>query len=154
MRFLLVLLISMMAVLGCESETVVTNNITLPSSPTPIFQPQVPVQTPIQQVPCTFTTPTTQCPPSQLDPPARRVPEIMSFGSDSPRVSRHGFATLRWEVSDFNAQVRIDPNIGSVSTVGFIVVFLTQTTTYTLTARNSLGIAQRQFTIFVSQETD
>ena len=146
------LLCCCIGVMGCESDTVVTNNITLPTGPSVI--------------PFTNSSPTCQsgqsaCPPCPTGQscngtgnPIGRTPEIMSFSSDTPRVTKNNPVVLRWETSDPTASVRIDPNIGSVSPVGFIVLFPSITTTYTLTARNSSGIAQRQLTIFVfSPET-
>ena len=141
--------------IGCEPQTIVTTNLTSPTSPSSIIFPQNQTQTPTQS--CT-TTPTGQltCPPcttgncnGQNDQTSRRAPEILNFGADSIKVRTGGAATLRWEISDINANVRIDPGIGSVGTVGFALVFPQETTTYTLTARNSLGIAQRQLTIYV-----
>ena len=142
-------------VAACSPDTIVTTTIT---SPTPVFTPVVTGvsnQNPTQNCPtgnCQSTCPTGNCTGTgtpNLGSPASRSPEILSFGSDTARIAKHNAAVLRWEISDTSANVRIDPSIGSVASVGFIVVFPTQTTTYTLTARNDRGIAQRQFTIVV-----
>jgi len=131
--------------IGCDPATIVTTNVTLPTSPTPIVTTPA-VTTPVTTTPCS-TTP--NCPGTTTPTPGQRAPDITSFGADNARVSKGGLAILRWEVPDFNATVRIDPNIGSVSTTGFVLVFPRETTTYTLTARNNFGIAQRQFTVVV-----
>jgi len=134
--------------IGCDPATIVTTNVTLPTSPTPI------VTTAGTTNPTCPTCPTTPCSPSATTTcggtgQQQRAPDIVSFGADSARVSKGGLAVLRWEVPDFGATVRIDPGIGSVATTGFVLVFPTVTTTYTLTARNNFGIAQRQFTVVV-----
>jgi hypothetical protein len=137
--------------LGCEpsptapSTTTVTTIVTLPpAAAAPVTTAPTCTPTATCPNPC---TPTSTC--TGTTGPGARVPEILAFGADSPKVIRGGAALLRWEIADPSAQVRIDPGVGSVGTVGFVLVFPTQTTTYTLTARNALGIAQRQFTVFV-----
>ena len=135
----------------CDPATIVTTNVTLPTSPTPIVQTSPATQTP---APCSTTPNCTSvtcptCPGAGSTGPSTRTPEILSFDADSRSIYKNRTVTLRWDISDFNATVRIDPNIGSVASVGFIVVNPSVTTTYTLTARNNMGIAQRQLTIFV-----
>jgi len=142
-------LLLLMGAVGCDPATIVTTNVTLPTAPSPIVT--VPAGTVNPTCP---TCPATPCTPSATTTCGgaggqQRAPDIVSFGADSPRVSKGGLAVLRWEVPDFGASVRIDPGIGTVSTTGFVLVFPTVTTTYTLTARNTFGIAQRQFTVVV-----
>jgi len=139
----------LLGAIGCDPATIVTTNVTLPTAPSSVVT--VPA--------ATTTNPTCPTCPTTCTPTAtttcggggqqQRAPDIVSFGADSARVSKGGLAVLRWEVPDFGATVRIDPGIGSVATTGFVLVFPTVTTTYTLTARNNFGIAQRQFTVVV-----
>jgi hypothetical protein len=129
--------------LGCEgptSPTTVTTIVTLPTAP---------ATTPVVTSP---TSPTPTCPTATCGgttPQVPRMPEILSFGADNFRVHKGGTALLRWEISDPSAVVRIDPGVGNVGAVGFVLVFPTSTTTYTLTARNSLGTVQRTITVVV-----
>jgi hypothetical protein len=131
---------------GCDTGDTTTVTTTL-TSPTPIYPTGT--STPCAAVGCTATCPNPALGCTGGGGVGLRAPEIMSFGADNPRITKGGAAVLRWDVSDINALVRIDPGIGSVGTVGFVLVSPTQTTTYTLTARNSLGTVQRQFTVIV-----
>lgn len=145
MHKLLIPVAVLLVTLGCESPTsptTVTTIVTLPTAPTTVPVVTAPGTT-------TPTCPTATCGGTGTTPTVPRVPDIVSFGADSPRVTHGGAAVLRWEVPDFAASVRIDPGVGSVATTGFVIVFPAVTTTYTLTARNAAGIAQRQFTVFV-----
>jgi len=140
----------LLGAIGCDPATIVTTNVTLPTAPSSVVT--VPAATTTN--PTCPTCPTTPCTPSATtnctgSGPGARFPEILSFGADNNRVTKGGAAVLRWEISDPSAQVRIDPGIGSVGTVGFLLVFPTTTTTYTLTARNNLGTVQRTFTVVV-----
>ncbi len=141
--------------LGCErspaspTSVVTTVNVSNPTTtPTPTPGTTSPITCP--------TCPTTTCPNPALGctgtgtpSPGTRGPEILSFGADSSRIHWGGTAVLRWEVSDPSAFVRIDPGVGSVGSVGFVVVSPSATTTYTLTARNNIATVQRQFTVLV-----
>jgi hypothetical protein len=149
-----------LAAAACErspsSPTTVTTIVTLPTAPTTVPTTSAPTPTPsCPTCPTTCTpTATAPCPGTTTPTPGARTPEVLSFGADTARVA-HGAATvLRWEVSDPAALVRIDPGIGSVGTVGFVVVWPDKTTTYTLTARNAIGTVQRQFTILVFAAAD
>lgn len=133
---------------GCDTGDTTTVTTTL-TSPTPIFPTT-------SSAPCAAVGCTSTCPNPALGCTglgggggSTRAPEVLMFGADSSRISKGAAAVLRWEVGDVNALVRIDPGIGSVGTVGFVLVQPTQTTTYTLTARNTLGTVQRQFTVVV-----
>ena len=133
--------------LGCESPTsptTVTTIVTLPTAPT--VTPATTSPTPTCPT-CPTTCVTATC--TGTNPQIPRVPEIVSFGADNFRISKGGSALLRWEIADPAAVVRIDPGIGSVGAVGFVLVFPTQTTTYTLTARNAQGTVQRTLTVIV-----
>jgi len=151
-------LTALIFLVGCDPQTIVTTTVT---APTPIT---FPTATPTATGSC---APTATC-PNPCAPgvtctgggggiggdPSSRLPEIFSFDADTRRISKGAAAVLRWEIGDQRATVRIDPNIGSVSPVGFLLVFPVTTTTYTLTARNNLGTVQRQLTIVVfSAET-
>jgi len=138
-------LLLLVGAIGCDPATIVTTNVTLPTSPSPVVT--VPATTtPVTTTPCS-TTP--NCSSTNPQVPNNRSPEILSFDADSRRVSKGAAAILRWEISDPSALVRIDPGIGSVGAVGFLLVFPTGTTTYTLTARNSVATVQRTLTISV-----
>jgi len=135
--------------LGCESPTSPTTVTTI------VTLPQAPATTPV--VTPTPTTPGTTCPTATCGgttPQIPRMPEILSFGADNFRIHKGASALLRWEIGDPSANVRIDPGVGSVGAVGFVLVFPTQTTTYTLTARNALGTVQRTITVVVLSGED
>jgi hypothetical protein len=139
----------LLGAIGCDPATIVTTNVTLPTSPSPVVT--TPVTTTNPTCPTCPTSPcvTATCSGSNPQVPNNRSPEILSFDADSRRVSKGAAAILRWEISDPSALVRIDPGIGSVGAVGFLLVFPTGTTTYTLTARNSVATVQRTLTISV-----
>jgi len=146
MKQTLLIVLSSLILSGCESTTSITNNLTSPTSPSIIPATQTTNST------CP-TCPTQPCSTTQnctgTGTPNLRLPEIVSFNADSPRTSSKLGTFLRWDVSDFNASVRIDPGIGSVGSVGFIFVNPSVTTLYTLTARNSIGTVQRVLLVTV-----
>ncbi len=65
-------------------------------------------------------------------------PTIHSFDAARVRISKGQSATLSWHVSNAN-RIRIEPDVGSVSTLGSKNIKPSKTTTYTLTATNSGG---------------
>ena len=157
MKPVVVPVVLLILTLGCErspaSPTTVTTIVTSPTSPTPVTT--IPVTTqpnptcPTCPTTCTPTVATPTCPSPTTPGVGSRAPEVSFFGAEIARITKGGSAILRWEVSDPSAQVRLDPGIGSVGAVGFVLVSPPVTTTYTLTARNAIATVQRQFTIVV-----
>lgn len=81
------------------------------------------------------------------------TPVISLFSADSVRFSLTtvGNTTLRWEVTDNQALVRIDPFPGNVPYVGSaqFVPSVTGSYSFTLTATNQHGTTQRFVTVVV-----
>jgi peptidoglycan hydrolase CwlO-like protein len=73
-------------------------------------------------------------------PPVEAIesPIIRSFTTTRPRVYSGQKSTLSWWVTDAD-NVRIEPNIGTVGTLGSRTIAPTKTTTYTLIATNENG---------------
>ncbi len=65
-------------------------------------------------------------------------PIIRSFTTTRPRVSPGQKSTLSWWVMDAD-KVRIEPNIGSVGSLGSRTIAPTKTTTFTIIATNENG---------------
>jgi hypothetical protein len=82
-------------------------------------------------------------------PRAVSQPVINSFNSSPGSIVSGGSSTLSWDVSGA-ATVSIDQQIGNVSLSGNRVVFPTTTTTYTLTAINTVGTVTATAQITVS----
>jgi hypothetical protein len=76
-------------------------------------------------------------------------PVVNSFSSSPGSIVPGGSATLSWDVSGA-ATVSIDPGVGNVGLSGTRVVFPTKTTTYTLTATNTVGKVTTTARIVVS----
>ncbi|GEM_PF-1330085 len=78
-----------------------------------------------------------------IEPPVIRSragerPTCYSFNTSRPRIMPGQSSTLSWQVS--NAQrIRIEPDIGPVSSLGSMAVNPSTTTTYTLIAENKAG---------------
>jgi len=81
--------------------------------------------------------------------PIGNPPVIDLFSASAATVSFGNAVTLRWEVADPKALVRIDPAPGNVAVVGSANVPLMTSTTFTLTARNDHGQTQRLLTVLV-----
>jgi len=78
-------------------------------------------------------------------------PVITIFAADATSIKTGTAVTLRWDVGDPDAAVRIDPHVGNVPVVGSVAVVLTATTTFTLNARATSGAsAQRILTVIVT----
>lgn len=78
------------------------------------------------------------------------APIISLFAADQVRITLGQTATLRWEVLEKDALVRIDPAPGNVGNVGNAVVTPTASITYSLLARSPNGLAsQRSVTVTV-----
>lgn len=76
-----------------------------------------------------------------VDAPTIRAiesPVIRSFTTTRPRIGPGQKSTLSWWVMDAD-KVRIEPNIGSVGTLGSRTIAPTKTTTFTLIATNENG---------------
>ena len=67
-----------------------------------------------------------------------KPPTVHSFASARARVDKGQSATLTWHVSNAS-EIRIEPDVGSVSALGSTNVKPTEDTTYTLTAINDGG---------------
>ena len=76
-------------------------------------------------------------------------PEI-TFSANSESIIKGESCTLSWEISNADA-ITIDNGIGSVSSSGSTVVTPQETTTYTITATGSGGIATDSLTVTVYQ---
>jgi hypothetical protein len=76
-------------------------------------------------------------------------PVVNSFNVSLGSIAPGGSSTLSWDVSGA-ATVSIDPGIGNVGLSGTRVVFPTATTTYTLTATNTVGTVTATAYIVVS----
>lgn len=84
--------------------------------------------------------------------PSGHTPVISLFASDTSSILPGTATTIRWEVLDSDAQVRIDPSIGNVGSLGSVEVRPLATTTYTLLAYNDAGPSQRSLTIQVAPQ--
>jgi hypothetical protein len=84
------------------------------------------------------------------NPLAPDVPIVTLFTAEPFTVKLGTPTTLRWDVSDGDAEVRIDPGVGNVPTTGSAVLTPVVTTTFTLNARNRGGSVQRVLTVVVT----
>jgi peptidoglycan-associated lipoprotein len=89
-------------------------------------------------------------PPAAPPPPeAKPLPSIVTFTVEPSTVEKGKSATLRWDTSN-TSEVSIDKGIGTVPADGSRQIFPTDTTTYTLTAKNADGkTATRSATVTV-----
>ena len=81
------------------------------------------------------------------------APTIVNFDASPPTVGPNGVATLSWRVSGEPATFRIDASVGAspgVVTGTSVDVQPAQTTTYTLTAENSVGSDSATLNVTVS----
>lgn len=126
------LLLAIILVSGCDKNYFLGG-----PSPTPTPVPQVTVN------------PT---PPSNPSNPVG-VPIILLFAADNYNLSffKGETTTIRWEVADQKAIVRIDPFPGNVPSIGSALVVPSRvgTISFTLTATNANGSSQRFFSIVV-----
>jgi cell division protein FtsB len=67
-----------------------------------------------------------------------KLPTIHSFDTSRPQIRAGQSSSLSWQVSNAD-RIRIEPGIGSVSTLGSKAVEPSTTTTYTLIATNEAG---------------
>ncbi|MGH9558272.1 MAG: OmpA family protein [Bryobacteraceae bacterium] len=81
--------------------------------------------------------------------PAPLAARINSFTVEPRGIDRGQSATLRWSVANAT-DISIDQEIGDVQANGTRQVFPTNTTTYTLTAKNSAGNDTRSVTVEVN----
>jgi peptidoglycan-associated lipoprotein len=96
--------------------------------------------------PPTTAAPTT---PSEPPPAAPLAVRINSFTGEPRSIERGQSATLRWSVGN-STDISIDQNLGAVAANGTRIVFPSQTTTYTLTAKGGGAQDTRSVTIEVS----
>ncbi|MHB8086114.1 MAG: hypothetical protein ACYDHZ_09825 [Dehalococcoidia bacterium] len=73
-------------------------------------------------------------------------PTINSFTADPANIVVGETSTLQWDISSATA-VSISPGVGPVSTTGTRVVHPVSTTTYTITATNSVGSVNAPATV-------
>ena len=76
------------------------------------------------------------------------IPTIHSFASDYTWISPGGSTNISWEVSNADTVI-IEPIFGEVNLSGSASVSPSSTTTYTLTASNSVGDNTAEITIMV-----
>jgi len=80
-------------------------------------------------------------------------PEIIEFKCSPATVDAGGKSTLTWRVSGATA-VSIDQGIGKVDVEGSKIVYLSASTSYTLTATNSAGSGIKTVLVKVSVPVD
>jgi Right handed beta helix region len=85
--------------------------------------------------------------------PITPAPTIAAFSATPSTITAGQAATLSWSVSGANT-VSIDNGVGDVSSVTSKLVSPTQTTTYLLTATNSVGSAAARVTVTVTSVPD
>ena len=83
-------------------------------------------------------------------PPGPSGPPVINYFTASPPVITGGSGStfLRWNVSDATS-VSIDPGIGSVASSGTMLVMLSSSTNYTLTAINAYGTSYLTLSVTV-----
>ena len=81
---------------------------------------------------------------------SQAIPAIVSFTADRYQIAPGGYAILSWRLSGL-ADVTIDPGGRTAPSERQLSVSPTETTTYTLNARNQYGIQTQQLTIEVSR---
>ncbi len=99
----------------------------------------------------TNTAPAKPVATSNPPPPAPKpvlAPTIDSFTVEPTSIERGQSATLRWSVSNAT-DLSINQGLGMVPAAGSRQVFPGATTTYTLTASSSAGMAERSVTVDV-----
>lgn len=84
--------------------------------------------------------------------PSENPPVIAVFAADLGRITISQTTTLRWEVLDKDARVRIDPYPGNVGHIGSasVVPTIVGPINFTLTATNEHGSSQRIVTVTVN----
>jgi prefoldin subunit 5 len=79
-------------------------------------------------------------------------PAIHSFGTGRPQIRAGQSSTLSWQVSNA-VRIRIEPGIGSVSTLGSKAVKPSASTTYTLIATNQAGESRQTLRVEVGERS-
>lgn len=87
-------------------------------------------------------------PTSPETPKEKKPPVINSFSANPSEIFRGESSTLSWDVSNATS-VEIDKGVGKVQSSGSIKVSPTETTTYTLTAKNDDGQTTKECTVTV-----
>lgn len=82
-----------------------------------------------------------------IQPPDREAPVINFFSAAPTTIDQGSFTTLSWSVSDAD-QVSIS-NLGLVNNSGSLLISPEETTTYTLTATNTVGEVTAEVTVTV-----
>ncbi|HYP04907.1 MAG TPA: OmpA family protein [Bryobacteraceae bacterium] len=104
-----------------------------------------------KKAPPVTPTPPPPPPPAAVVKPA--APVVSAFEVEPSTIERGQAATLRWTVNGEQAEVRIEPGVGTVNASGSRQVFPGNTTTYTLTATNSGGSNSATATVTVNTPT-
>ena len=86
--------------------------------------------------------------PTSPEPTPTPAPVIDSFTAEPETIARGDSSMLDWETSNAT-NVSIDQGIGTVNESGIDFVYPEETTTYTLTARNSVGSVSASCTVEV-----
>lgn len=89
------------------------------------------------------------CKKSPTTPEPPELPVIKLFTASTTEIEWGKSSTLSWEVEKAT-QIEITPEIGTVSATGSKEVSPTETTTYTLTAKNNDGQTTKTCTITVT----
>ena len=85
---------------------------------------------------------------SPTSPEATPAPVINSFTAEPETIARGDSSMLDWETSNATS-ISIDQGIGTVNESGIDFVYPEETTTYTLTAKNSTGSVSASCTVEV-----
>ena len=96
------------------------------------------------------TTASAQVTVSSVPSPPAGLPAINAFNASPPVIpGTSGSTFLRWNVSDATA-VSIVPDIGPVSSSGTMLVTLSSSTEFILTASNAYGVVSRTVSVIVT----
>lgn len=78
-------------------------------------------------------------------------PIVVQFTATPSHVNNGGSTTLRWHIRNAVDTLTLEPGIGDVTGRDQIVVSLSETTTYVLTARNQAGATSAQTVVTVGK---
>lgn len=98
---------------------------------------------------CKKKIPAPPPPPPPPKPEVQKPPVIATFVAEPSTIDRGQSSTLRWVVEGAD-EVSINNGIGTVMASGTRQVFPSNTTTYTITARNQGGSVTRSATVNVN----
>jgi peptidoglycan-associated lipoprotein len=104
-------------------------------------------KTPVATAPPPPPPAKTEAPPPP--PPSVSAPRVSTFTVEPRSIERGQAATLRWSIAN-GTDMTIDQGLGAIAGNGTRQVFPSNTTTYTITARNGSGTDTRSVTVEVS----